>query len=455
MTEENYNYRTSQTLLRNQFPGKGKWKIPVIPKFQPKDGDFNDLLLIGFDKTNLEDQNHLDRMVHFFLYDYRFERVWKNPEADIEKLSRYRAVLSPDFSMYLEMAPVMQMYNVFRNRWCGAYWASKGIRVIPTVNWGDESTFDFCFDGIEKGSVVAVSTYMASEHDHRKDQKEWFMAGYNEMLRRIEPEKIICYNTPFPQMQGDIVHVDYERSSWRYMDYDQKAMPHEDLDCYKIGGANHTFCDTMDAYMIGKGGGSAYGGDWKPNPNKPNEVILQGPPDSIQQYFLPFKNGGYWVKVKYGEDGWAVRIRHETKHNPNQDHTNPHDHNIDYDPSHRPIYVKPQINYPADQYPDGAPEFKSFPKEVISKMFFQYNEEEMRFKTISEFKSSLLRGGEIVIEWNKQLYGFFYNGTAFYITFPDGKKSYYETSDEVLERYIGNDRLRDIITQATVLDRAL
>ena len=146
-------------------------------------------MLIGFDKTHLEDQNYLDRMVHFFLYDYRFERVWKNPDNDIEKLSRYRAVLSPDFSMYLEMAPVMQLYNVFHNRWCGAYWASKGLRVIPIVNWGDKSTFDFCFDGIEKGSVVAVSTYMASEHDHRQDQNEWFMAGYNEMLRRIEPEK--------------------------------------------------------------------------------------------------------------------------------------------------------------------------------------------------------------------------------------------------------------------------
>ena len=189
MTEENYSYRTSQTLLRNQFPGQGKLKIPVIPKFQEKSGDFDDLLLIGFDKTHLEDRYHLNRMVHFFLYDYRFERVWKNPDNDIEKLSRYRAVLSPDFSMYLEMAPVMQLYNVFRNRWCGAYWASKGIRVIPTVNWGDESTFDFCFEGIEKGSIVAVSTYMASEHDNRRDQKEWFMAGYNEMLQRIEPEK--------------------------------------------------------------------------------------------------------------------------------------------------------------------------------------------------------------------------------------------------------------------------
>ena len=28
MTEENYNYRTSQKLLRNQFPGKGKLKNP-------------------------------------------------------------------------------------------------------------------------------------------------------------------------------------------------------------------------------------------------------------------------------------------------------------------------------------------------------------------------------------------------------------------------------------------
>ena len=66
MTEENYNYRTSQTLLRNQFPGNGKLKIPVIPKFEPRLDDFNDLLLIGFDKTHVEDQNHLDRMVHFF-----------------------------------------------------------------------------------------------------------------------------------------------------------------------------------------------------------------------------------------------------------------------------------------------------------------------------------------------------------------------------------------------------
>ncbi len=25
------------------------------------------------------------------------------------------------------------------------------------------------------------------------------MKGYNEMLKRIEPERILCYNKPFPE----------------------------------------------------------------------------------------------------------------------------------------------------------------------------------------------------------------------------------------------------------------
>ena len=63
MTEENYNYRTSQALLRNQFPGNGQLKIPIIPKFQEKPGDFDDLLWMDFDKIHLQNQNCLDRTI--------------------------------------------------------------------------------------------------------------------------------------------------------------------------------------------------------------------------------------------------------------------------------------------------------------------------------------------------------------------------------------------------------
>lgn len=66
MTEENYKYRTSQLMLRSQFPGDGKWKIPIIPRARFRDEEFHELRLIGFDRTKLENVNHLDRMVHFF-----------------------------------------------------------------------------------------------------------------------------------------------------------------------------------------------------------------------------------------------------------------------------------------------------------------------------------------------------------------------------------------------------
>ena len=445
MTEENYNYRTSQALLRNQFPGEGKLQIPIIPKFEAKPGDFDDLLLIGFDKTHLEDNNHLNRMVHFFLYDYRFERVWKNPDNDIEKLSRYRAVLSPDFSMYLEMAPVMQIYNVFRNRWCGAYWASKGIRVIPSVNWGDESTFDFCFQGIEKGSTVAVSTYMASEHDNRQDQKEWFMAGYNEMLRQIEPERIICYNTPFPEMSGNIVYVDYDRSSWRYMNYERRIRK-EDLDSYLIGGSNFQNCDIMEQYRVGKGGGSAYGGAWKPS--KPEDYRLIGKPGEIK---ITYAKDGTKIETKIGEDGRAVSERHHTTAPNAKYHSDPHDHIINWESPRygMPNFEKPHINYWPEDYPNGAPEFKKYRGEAM------YNsEEDNRFKTISEFKECIIRGGEPVFVWNGESYGVCFADNGYCIARIDGTgEKMCATADCVLEYLLDGDRLRDVITCVTVISR--
>lgn len=52
MTEENYLYRTSPLTLRNQFPGMGHWKIPIVPKAHFSDDEFQDLRLIGYDRTN-------------------------------------------------------------------------------------------------------------------------------------------------------------------------------------------------------------------------------------------------------------------------------------------------------------------------------------------------------------------------------------------------------------------
>ena len=101
------------------------------------------------------------------------------------------------------MPPWRQLENVAHSRWCGAYWQNRGLLVIPTVSWSTPSSFGYCFDGIEYGSVVAVGMIGC------KGNKLGFMRGYNAMMGKICPEVVICFGVPFPEMQGNIISVDY------------------------------------------------------------------------------------------------------------------------------------------------------------------------------------------------------------------------------------------------------
>lgn len=464
MTEENYLYRTSPLMLRNQFHGSGNWNIPIIPKAKFSDKEFEGLRLIGYDRTKPDDERHLERIVHFFLYDYKFERVWKRPDQDVEKLKRYRAILSPDFSMYLEMAPVIQLYNVFRNRWCGAYFASKGIRVVPTVSWGDESTFDFCFEGIPKGSTVAVSTYMVSAHGNHADQKEFFMAGYREMLRRIEPERIICYNEPFPEMEGNIAFIDYELSSWKYQN--ESYTPSKYLPYIlgerplPVGGKFRikSGC-VLRENQVNKGMGSAYGGPWQPK--KPEDERFIGEPGEIKPSLGGGKHGGYPRLTKIGDDGRATSERHGTDHFNPDAHTDPHDHPIDWSDGYP--HLGPPINYP-----DGAPEFKCYGRLKSMGSHISPNSiEENRFETISDFKWCVNRGGEVQFEWHGKVFGIWPKlrktpDFPFQILISqvltdnmEATEKWCDNADEVLEYAIDGDRLRDIITKVDVTDRTI
>ncbi len=138
--------------------------------------------------------------------DYRFESIYRQPEKSLARYSQYAFLLTPDFSTYADMDLWRQLESVAKNRWVGAYWQSKGLTVIPTVSWSDARSFEFCFDGIEKGSIVAVGM-IGSKHS-----KLGFMRGYHAMLEKAEPSEIICFGDPFPDMEGKIIPVDYRES---------------------------------------------------------------------------------------------------------------------------------------------------------------------------------------------------------------------------------------------------
>ena len=192
--------KRKQALVRNEFlyygNSVGRYDLPIIKKQKI---DLEKIKLLSYVDTKTIDPANSDKTVHFFTYDWKFEKVYEKADVEIEKLRQYYCLLSPDFSIFTNMPLALQIESVFKNRWCGAYWQSKGLKVIPTVSWGDEKSFDFCFDGIEEGSTVAVCTY------YRENCEEEFMLGYNEMLKRIKPAAVLCYDEPFRSMTGNII----------------------------------------------------------------------------------------------------------------------------------------------------------------------------------------------------------------------------------------------------------
>ena len=176
----------------------GKYDIPVIAADEVIYSDF-----IGFNYANTA-KDRAEKAVHFFLDDYQFLRVWNRPKDYIKLLSDFACVLSPDFSLYTDFPVAMQIYNHYRKHWLGAYWQSFGIKVIPTICWSDERSFEWCFDGEPSGGTVAVSSVGTQRSE---ETKRAFLLGYDAMIERLSPSKIIFYGTVPEECRGNIVHI--------------------------------------------------------------------------------------------------------------------------------------------------------------------------------------------------------------------------------------------------------
>ena len=76
-------------------------------------------------------------------------------------------------------------------------------------------TYDICFSGIEKGSIVIVSTIGCQE------QTEAFINGFEEMKYRINPPLIIVIGDMIDGMTGDFINFRYDECFNPSSKYDQ------------------------------------------------------------------------------------------------------------------------------------------------------------------------------------------------------------------------------------------
>lgn len=127
---------------------------------------------------------------HFYAPDCLIYRIWSRPNVNLQLLKQHPCTLGPDFSVHNDMPRPMKESNIYLNKLISAWWQYNGIKVYPNVVWTSGVSYDMCFDGLPKHSVVAVnSTGIGKDARARYIWQE----GYERMLYMLQPEHIIRY----------------------------------------------------------------------------------------------------------------------------------------------------------------------------------------------------------------------------------------------------------------------
>ena len=83
------------------------------------------------------------------------------------------------------------------------------------------------------------------------------MHGYQEMIKRVNPEAVICYGNPFDEMEGNIIAVDYAKtnnlSKWADYICGEKEIPF-----------NSNLIVKRYGYVLNEKGMGRASGQWKP-----------------------------------------------------------------------------------------------------------------------------------------------------------------------------------------------
>lgn len=77
-----------------------------------------------------------------------------------------------------------------RTRQGAVFQQDMQVKAIPTLSWAEDASFQFCFDGIEPGGTVSVST-IGVKRD--KESMEVWKAGMDEAIKRLKPSAVVVY----------------------------------------------------------------------------------------------------------------------------------------------------------------------------------------------------------------------------------------------------------------------
>ena len=94
--------RRADVVWRSSFKSCGRWNIPLVRRDNYPTGEVD---LISYSDIRAGDRpENTARGVHFFIDDPRFESIYAHPDDSLDRLAQYRFLLTPDYSLYMDMS---------------------------------------------------------------------------------------------------------------------------------------------------------------------------------------------------------------------------------------------------------------------------------------------------------------------------------------------------------------
>lgn len=177
---------------------EGDYDMPVV-------GNFDDIGVIDYIALYSEtsDYNKTENTcLAFYQYDHVFDGIHGLYNSiiyqDEERLNKFRErfkgvkyIVAPDYSLFGDFPNALQIFNIYKSRVCMCWLiANTKAKIIPNVRWTFPFTFEYCFDGIMKGSNIAIGVLGQIRN---KENKKMFLDGLKVAIDRIEPKRILVY----------------------------------------------------------------------------------------------------------------------------------------------------------------------------------------------------------------------------------------------------------------------
>lgn len=162
-----------------------------LPEVKPYIGDIPMVLT----PYAMKDTGNTNGAIHFYVDDYRFTGMymWGNLAHYTAQVSRYRTVIAPDFSLFLDQSRTLNLFQLYQNRVVTAAWQQQGLNVIPSVSWGNADSLDYCFDGLPQNSVLSIG---GLGNAHHPSMLELWVYGVHKTIEKLQPAALIIYGAP-------------------------------------------------------------------------------------------------------------------------------------------------------------------------------------------------------------------------------------------------------------------